>query len=561
MASGEAERAARDRPGPSTARPAQATSSVPAAEPFSSMSRNNGISFSALPDVSIHDYIKAFSATTPAECIISASRISNQRIAVYLKSKENVFNAINNGLTFNNSFIQINPLTLPTTRLTLSNVYPEIPNQLLTKQISAFCKVVSPIKPIPLGFKDKNLSHILSFRRQVQVLIPPNVTPPNHLNFSHAGATYRVFLSTDAVRCFECGEFGHVSRLCKKGVSEKGKSDSKHPPKSSTNLRSEPMEAPQRVPTHEDTDRAGPSRVDADRTGPSLNTERTGPSHNTERAGPSRANADRTSSSRATPDRTDPSHSDTDRVDPSHTNTDRAGPSHANNTPAPNTSYSLGGEPGTSSDPCSSSDTVLPGNSSNKSPSRDLSSHPPSIWGSPPNPTRLFSEVVAKRKQGPVMTSMESSSLTPLESSTPPRKVQKKVSSPTISLPSSPAKSRPPTPTPSNPPSSTNSSPVSSQDTTITDVTMGEDPQDTDDESVDWASSFPSSQGPLSDKELISFLKHVKSRKKPIEVARRFTSNIHGLVRQLRPLRNSPLFKKSTQQRIHKLINKLDDCV
>ena len=147
-------------PGPSTARPAQAASSVPAPEPFSSMSRNNGISFSALPDVSIHDYIKAFSTTTPAECIISASRISNQRIAVYLKSKENVFSAINNGLTYNNTFIQINPLTLPTTRLTLSNVYPEISNQILTKQISAFCKVVSPIKPIPLGFKDKNLSHI-----------------------------------------------------------------------------------------------------------------------------------------------------------------------------------------------------------------------------------------------------------------------------------------------------------------------------------------------------------------------------------------------------------------
>ena len=171
--------------------------------------------------------------------------ISNQRIAVYLKSKQDVFNAINNnGLTYNNTFIQINPLTLPTTRLTLSNVYPEIPNQ-----ISAICKVVSQIKPIPLGFKDKNLSHILSFRRQVQVLIPPNVTPPDHLNFSYAGATYRVFLSTDAVRCFECGEFGHVSRLCKKGVSGKGKSDSKHPPKSSTNLRSEPMKVPKRVPT------------------------------------------------------------------------------------------------------------------------------------------------------------------------------------------------------------------------------------------------------------------------------------------------------------------------
>ena len=555
----EAERAARDRPGSSSARPAQAASSVPAGEPFSSMSRNNGIFFSAMPDVSIHDYIKALSATTSADCIISASRISNQRIAVYLNSKQEVFNAINNGLTYNNTFIQINPLTLPTTKLTLSNVYPEIPNQILTKQISAFCKVVSPIKPIPLGFKEKTLSHIMSFRRQVQVLIPANVMPPDHLNFSYAGATYRVFLSTDAVRCFECGEFGHVSRRCKKGVSEKGKgvsekgkSDPKHPAKSSTKLHSEPMEAPQQVPTHTGTDRAGPSH----------DTERAGPSHiNTDRTDPPRVNTDSTSSSHVTTDCTNSSHSNTDRVDPSDTNTDRAGPSHVVNTrPSPNTSQSQGGETGVDSDPCSS-DTVLPGNVSHNSPPRDLTSHPSSIWGSPPNPTRLFSEVVAKRKQDLVMTSAETSSLTPLESSTPPRKVQKKLFSPTISHLSSPTNSRPPTPTQSNPPSSTNSTPISTQDTTTMDVTMGEDPLDTDDESVDWASSFPSSQGPLSDKELLNFLKMVKSRKKPFEVARRFTPNIPGLIRQLRPLRNSPLFKKSTQQRIHKLINKLDDCV
>ena len=141
-----------------------------------------------------------------------------------------MFSAINNGLTYNNTFIQINPLTLPTTRLTLSNVYPEISNQILTKQISAFCKVVSPIKPIPLGFKDKNLSHILSFRRQVQVLIPPNVTPPDHLNFGFAGATYRVFLSTDAVRCFECGEFWSCESALQKRCVRKRKIRPKTPP-------------------------------------------------------------------------------------------------------------------------------------------------------------------------------------------------------------------------------------------------------------------------------------------------------------------------------------------
>ena len=108
------------------------------------------------------------------------------------------------------------PLIRPTTRLTLSNVYPEIPNSVLIKNLSALCKVVSQIRPIPLGLKHKDLTHIMSFRRQVKVLLNPNVTPPDHITFVFSGTTYRVFLSTESVRCFNCGEFGHISRSCKK---------------------------------------------------------------------------------------------------------------------------------------------------------------------------------------------------------------------------------------------------------------------------------------------------------------------------------------------------------
>lgn len=537
---GQAERVPRAQPGVSSARPAPAVSSGSSdskiTEPFSSVSRNNGISFVAKPDVSIHDYIKALTQTTPAECIISASRISNQRIAVYLNKKDAVFSAINNGLTYQNTFIQINPLTLPTTKLTLSNVYPEVPNHVLVKQISSFCKVVSLIKPIPLGFKDRDLSHIMSFRRQVQVIIPPNVTPPDHLNFAHDGSTYRVFLSTDAVKCFECGEFGHVSRVCKKGVTEKGKSDPKHPPKRSTTKQSDSDNAPQIVPTHHDTtNQPAPSNA-TDHPGPSNATDQPGPSNITDQPGPSNVN-----------------------------------PISASNLPAENR-------------PPPNPNPVLHSNNSQaKSPPRNPPSLPPSVWGSPPEPTRLFSDIV-KRKQTPLRSSEETSSFTLLDSQTPPRKLMKKVItpvksnssnivSPKPSTPKQPSRSNSVTSTPkspinstpktsnlnsSNPPSSTPSSPNSPHDITASDVTMGN--ETSDDESVDWASSFPSSQGPLSDKDLLEFLKRVKSRKKPLDVAREFTTNIPGLVRQLRPLRNSPHFSKSTKQRIYKLINKLDDC-
>ena len=62
-----------------------------------------------------------------------------------------------------------------------------------------------------------------------------------------------------------------------------------------------------------------------------------------------------------------------------------------------------------------------------------------------------------------------------------------------------------------------------------TDETIWEDTQ-TDDDSIDWASSFPSGQGPLSSKEICKFLKVVKARKKPMEVAKKFNIIIHIFV-------------------------------
>ena len=113
----------------------------------------------------------------------------------------------------------------------------------------------------------------MSFRRQVHVLLKPNVTPPEHINFSYLGTNYRVFLSTDSVRCFSCGEYGHISRACKRRGTDDNdrseanplnhsptfvhnpskKSDPKHPPKfSKPTGRSDGVG---------DVDRPGPSGV------------------------------------------------------------------------------------------------------------------------------------------------------------------------------------------------------------------------------------------------------------------------------------------------------------
>ena len=120
---------------------------APGDEPFKNVTRNNGVTFRASDTVSIHSYIDSFTNAHPAKEVISASRISNGRIAIYLNTREAVMDAVQNGLDHDGTFLELTPLVRPTTRLTLSNVhvYPEIPNSVLIHNLSSFCKVVSQV--------------------------------------------------------------------------------------------------------------------------------------------------------------------------------------------------------------------------------------------------------------------------------------------------------------------------------------------------------------------------------------------------------------------------------
>ena len=98
-------------------------------------------------------------------------------------------------------------------------IYPEIPNDIIADNITSFCKLISPIRSIHLGMKTKELSHVMSSRRQVHVIIAINVTIPDHINCIYGGVNYRISISTESVKCFNCGETGHISKTCKKLMS------------------------------------------------------------------------------------------------------------------------------------------------------------------------------------------------------------------------------------------------------------------------------------------------------------------------------------------------------
>ena len=526
---------------------------VPGDEPFKNVTRDNGVTFRATDTVSIQSYIDSFTDVHPAEDIISASRISNGRIAIYLSSRETVMDAVQRGLDHDGSFLELTPLIRPTTRITLSNVYPEIPNSVLVNNLSSFCKVVSQIRPIPLGFKNKKLCHIMSFRRHVQVLINDNITPPDHINFSYNGVNYRVFISTESVRCFSCGEFGHISRTCKKTPSDHdtrpdnplnpppvfvhGKSDPKHPPKKSKSSSS-PITGGGSAASAGGGSGARPGPSDSAGSGASSAgvVASAGAGGGAPASAPASVGADGGASRSAS-------------VEPP------VGVSAAT---------SLGSVAGADSSPPASaggvgSDSAAPGGSSSGA-SAGAASRGNSvyIWGTPPAPSRLFSEVTKRKKSPPSKPVDDTPRLIPLKSPSPARKIARKVSTPmqvTSPTVSQALDADPSTPTPSMP-VPTHSTPASAADCTDTDSTQWEDSQT--DDNIFGSAGLPTCKGPLKPEELLSFLNNVKSSKRPEHIARKFTQNIPGLVNQLKPLKNSPLLKKSLQQRIYKLIRKLD---
>ncbi|CAM4525233.1 unnamed protein product, partial [Lepidochelys kempii] len=115
-------------------------------------------------------------------------------------------------------FVPLEPLEDLGVRLVLTSVPPFLPNVALLPALSTLGKLVSVISPLPLGCKDPTLRHVLSFRRQVQLLPPAGARDGETLEQSflvpYQGARYRVFYSTGEARCYLCRSAGHVRRDC-----------------------------------------------------------------------------------------------------------------------------------------------------------------------------------------------------------------------------------------------------------------------------------------------------------------------------------------------------------
>jgi len=180
-----------------------------------------------------NDFIMGVGKLIGPKNVIFASRITNQRICIYLASKQVLekFMNENKGVHIGDSFYPAKRLVAPSKRIILSNVSPSIPNSVIYDELERLkLRTVSAISFIGAGVNDPNYRHVLSFRRQVYISMEDEPELPASILIKYNGESNRIYFTSDEMRCFLCNALGHTSVVCpthkKSDDNEKAKQSS-----------------------------------------------------------------------------------------------------------------------------------------------------------------------------------------------------------------------------------------------------------------------------------------------------------------------------------------------
>ena len=149
--------------------------------------------------------------------ITYASRM-NKALVIFFKDPDSVTKLIESGVTVEDEFIQVSPLAVASTRITVSGVPPFIPNEALERELRRFGKFASGFRAVGLGCKDLKLKHVQSLRRQAFMFLD-NESHTLDVSFRvrYEEQFYMVYASSGSMKCFQCGEVGHKKVTCPHG--------------------------------------------------------------------------------------------------------------------------------------------------------------------------------------------------------------------------------------------------------------------------------------------------------------------------------------------------------
>lgn len=169
-------------------------------------SRNQAIIIHAVENFKLQDYVYNVGLHIGPANILFSSRISNNRICIYLKSSKlaDQFSTSHPSINIGNINLKVRKLLNPSKKLILSNVSPHIPHSAIEKALTENrMKLSSPISFMRAGLSDDQYKHVLSFRRQLYFL--PDVQQsetdefklPESLLINYEDEQYRIYLSSD----------------------------------------------------------------------------------------------------------------------------------------------------------------------------------------------------------------------------------------------------------------------------------------------------------------------------------------------------------------------------
>ncbi len=191
---------------------------APGSGSFNSLTRRHGVKIDSTAGV--EDCGLAVGEEIGHDNVLSASRM-NGAIVVFAKTVDLANQLVQNGIVIKGIFTPVLPLSTPSKKVILSNVPPFIPNEVLVNLLARYGKIVSPIKMIPIGTKSPLLKHVVSFRRYVYMILQEHLDELDlSLNFRHEDFNYVIFVTTNNMKCFNCGGFGHLIRACPNRVDK-----------------------------------------------------------------------------------------------------------------------------------------------------------------------------------------------------------------------------------------------------------------------------------------------------------------------------------------------------